>query len=250
MDFRRRRIVSGVVLVAAFVALVALNELAFRALLDTDYFRWYLANGALISLAFGLVALAWGDLLNRHAFLISAHPAEYAGASVGLLTFPLAALGAAVQARRQPTSAVMSGIRRSGAEVRAQLEKIGYVEEHPPREPSGEEDDVPAGVPVVDLLLTLVFAVAFTVVVVAWLVVVVPLQYFVYLVTGAPAREACGSAEMAVFFRDGNKLVSAEASKSAELPKGAVESGFSARPVSFTAAITAGVLFAVSQLVS
>jgi hypothetical protein len=53
---------------AAVVGLVLLGGLAvldwlvFRAWFDSDYLRWYLENGALIAIVFGLVTLAWGDL--------------------------------------------------------------------------------------------------------------------------------------------------------------------------------------------
>ena len=57
--------------------------------------RWYLANGAVISIVFGLVTLAWGDL-NRVTSLISAHPVEYAAACVGLYVVPGFASGASL----------------------------------------------------------------------------------------------------------------------------------------------------------
>jgi hypothetical protein len=263
VERRRRRIVFGVVGLVALAALVALTELAFRAVFDTDYFRWYLANGALIAVVFGLLTLAWGDLLNKQTYLISAHPVEYAAASVSLLVFPFAALGAALQTRRRPRPELVAEMRKTPDAVRSNLEELltsthaseslraEILGRFPAREPAEAEvdEDLPTGVPVVDMFLAIVFALAFAAAVATWLLVIVPLQYFVYLVTGAPAREACGSATRAVFFREGNELVTQETFKDADLPEGAVESGFSVRPVSFTAAITAAVLFAVSQLV-
>jgi hypothetical protein len=259
---KRRRIVAAVVGLAVLVAVIALNEVVFRLVLDTDYLRWYLVNGFIISLVFGFVTLAWGDLLNKQRYLISAHPVEYAAASLTLLVFPLASLGAIFQTGRESWQASRR-LEETSAELRKSMQELlQHVEVSeelrkqyldiaggPPDEEPPEPEDLPAGMPVVDLVLTLLFAAAFLAVVVAWLVVVVPIQYFVYLVTGAPAREACGSPARVFFKREGDELAFREALKDEELPKGAVESGFSSRPVSFTAAVTAAVLFVTSLLV-
>jgi hypothetical protein len=107
---------------------------------------------------------------------------------------------------------------------------------------------VPTGLPVVDVLLAMLFAAAFFLASIAWLLVVVPVQYFVYLVTGAPARVAAASPTRATVEIEGPRIAIGEDFKSDPLPTGAIESGFTAKPVSFTAAITTAVLFAVSQL--
>jgi hypothetical protein len=74
-------------------------------------------------------------------------------------------------------------------------------------------------------------------------------QYFLYLVTGAPARVACASPTKAWVKDEERQTMISEALKSEAMPKGAIESGFTAKPVTFTAAITTAVLFAVSQLI-
>jgi hypothetical protein len=119
---RRRRRVMAVVALAVFVGLALLNELAFRSWLDSSYLRWYLENGALISVLFGLVTLAWGDL-DKQTYLISAHPAEYAAASLGLLILPISALVAMLAPGRDQWRRVLR-LRRASAALSQQLQVL------------------------------------------------------------------------------------------------------------------------------
>jgi hypothetical protein len=88
--------------------------------------------------------------------------------------------------------------------------------------------------------------VAFVLVYVAWALVVAPLQYVVNLAAGAPARTALASPNRAWSLITVREILVEEAPKSRPLPEGAVESGFSARPVTFTVAIASALLFTVS----
>jgi hypothetical protein len=97
-----------------------------------------------------------------------------------------------------------------------------------------------------DMLFTGLYGLAFVGLAACWLAIVAPLQYFITLVTGAPARGALASLRMWVE-RRGNRitLIKGPAGK---MPKGAEEIGFARRPVAVTSTITAGVLFLVSLL--
>lgn len=271
---RKQRLLGGLLGLAVLVGVALLNELVFRTWLDTDYPRWYLDNGAVIGFVFTLVTLAWGDI-NRIRLLVSANPLEYAAASLELLTAPLSSLGAMLrpdrpewQAERKMEEAHRQ-LERTLPELRRGMEKLAadprlpeefrrrYAEslaELPAPEPAESEDApaepviVPWGLPVIDIVLAMLFALAFVLAALAWLLLVVPLQYFVYLVTGAPARVACASPTRAWVKSEEKGSIISEALKSDALPAGAIESGFTARPVTFTAAITTAVLFAVSQL--
>ena len=207
------------------------------------------------------MTLAWGDL-NKQTYLISAHPGEYAAASVELLALPMSALGAMVAPGRKQWRRTLRAKRELPA-LRRRLHRVaagnptlidemrarGILSEEALAEPP-EPEDTPTGLPVVDLVLAFVFSSMFLLATIAWLLLIVPVQYFVYLVTGAPAREACASPVRALYLREGKISVFAQTRKSETIPEGAVESGFSAQPVSFTAAITAAALFAASNLVS
>src|SRR6266511_3194525 len=137
------RVLSVCVGLVLIGVLIALDELLFRVLLDSDYLHWYLANGALIGVVFALVTFAWGDL-NKLTHLISAHPRAYAASCIALWTLPgfgLAALleynrAEARRERRLDDSVIelqrkMEAIRASGA-LRGQLaEKLAdMVESH------------------------------------------------------------------------------------------------------------------------
>lgn len=102
------------------------------------------------------------------------------------------------------------------------------------------------GVGVLDTLSTVLYWLAFMAVSLCWMAVVAPLQYFITLVTGAPARAALLSRRTWVE-RSGNAiaLVKGPAEK---MPTGAEEVGFAGRPVTVTSSVTAGVLFVVSLL--
>jgi hypothetical protein len=81
-----------------------------------------------------------------------------------------------------------------------------------------------------------------------WLIVIAPLQYFVTLVTGAPARRALASQTRTSIERRGDTTVIAIA-PIGQMPEGAHEIGWSRRPVSVTSTMTAALLFTISQFV-
>jgi hypothetical protein len=276
---RRQRILGGLLGLAVLVGVVLLNELAFRTWLNTDYLRWYLDNGAVIGFVFTLVTLACGDI-NRDRLLISANPIEYGASSLTLLTAPWSSLAAMIepdrkawQAQRELEQAhhqlgqAQRQFEESLPELRRVVQQLVANAPHdearrraaeaiaqiPASKPSDSEDTpaeteiVPTGLPVVDILLAMLFALAFWLATLGWLLLIAPVQYFVYLATGAPARVACASPARTWVKSEEKHTIISEALKSNAMLKGAIESGFTAKPVSFTAAITTAVLFAVSQ---
>jgi len=262
---RRQRLVSGVVGLGVVVGLVVLNGLVFGAWLRTDYLRWYLQNGALLSVVFGFVTLAWGDL-NKMSTLISAHPVEYAAAWVRLGALPPLAWSTMLRPAGRDELRDRRRLQRATAELQRQQRELlaqpGLSDELKERiagasasadaalETASPELDAetPSGL-WVDFLITAVFAFAFVVAYVVWLLVVVPIQYFVYLIAGAPGREAM-SAGARVWYRISPREIEiVEAWKSDSIPDGATESGFFQKPVSFTATVAAAVLFTVSRLI-
>ena len=97
-----------------------------------------------------------------------------------------------------------------------------------------------------DMLFTGLYGLAFAVVAACWIAVVAPLQYFITLVTGAPARGAVVSRRMWV--ERSGKTVSLIHGPAAKMPTGAEEIGLGRRPVTVTSSVTAGVLFVFSLL--
>jgi hypothetical protein len=215
MSRTTRRGLTAVVGLAGFAGLIAVDELVLRALFETHYLSWYLANGAMVSLVVAFVTLAWGDL-NALTDLISAHPLEYARAHVNLCTLPNQSLGA-IQA---------------------------------PRGPAGRAAGVPTGLPVADAVLTAAVSVLLVAVCVVYTLVVAPVQYLVYLVAGAPGRMACASPERAWQLIGPSGLEVGSKRRSEELPEGATESAYTAQPVTFTAVLASALLFAIQQVVA
>ena len=214
---RRQRFLRGLLGLAVLVAVVLLNEVAFRTWLDTDYPRWYLNNGAAIGFVFTLVTLAWGDI-NGVRHLISANPLAYAAASLEIASVPFTSLAAMIrpdrsewkaqrnfeQAHRQFEQSLREqgpaleqlAARTTNEDLRRRITEL--LAPDPGSDPVASEDtpaesQVPTAMPVLDVVVAMLFALTFSLATLAWLVLVVPLQYFVYLVTGAPARVACAS---------------------------------------------------------
>jgi hypothetical protein len=199
---------------AALAGLVAADELVLRALFGTHYLSWYVANGAILSTVVAFVSLAWADVNELHG-LISAHPIQYAAAHVTLCVLPSRSLAAILAPR--------------GA---------------------ARPETAPIGLPFLDAILAAVVTVLVLAALVAFILVVAPIQYFVYLVAGAPGREACASPERAWYRIGPSDVVVGAGPRTDELPPGADESAYTGRPVTLTAAVASALLFATQQVVA
>ena len=107
----------------------------------------------------------------------------------------------------------------------------------------------PAGIPFVDAVVSVVIVVVLYLALVAWVLLVAPAQYFVYLVAGAPGREALASPRRLWLRVTPDEIQFRTDSKLDVVPEDASESGFSAKPVTFTASLAAVLLFALDQIV-
>lgn len=255
-------VAGGLVLIGA---IVAVNELVFRVLLDTSYVHWYLVNGALITLAAGLVTFAWGDL-NKLTGLISAHPREYTAACLALVGFPLFAFspllrvdGARRASRRMDEAAIESDRKLEAAwdqdkidqlpePLKRQMERLRH-DRAEMAERAWSREPPPNGFGFVDDLIAMMLAVALMLLCVAWLWVVAPLQYVVSLVAGAPARLALTTESRVWYSVTPRAIAVKELDADASPAEGSTESGFSAKPVTFTTLVAAGLLFLVSFVV-
>ena len=185
---------------------IAANYLVFRAFLDTNYFSWYLANGALISLVFGFVSLA--VRLDDYPNLVSSNPMRYLYACLTLNLHLFVAWNQVIAVDPEHASGLL-------------LSKLFDL--------------------VISLLAWIAVAVAF----VGWLLVVAPIQYIPYAVLGAPARNALRNPSGPAFDPETDTTipVSAEASKTGHVI------GYVEKPVALTAALTAAVLWTLSEFV-
>jgi hypothetical protein len=232
-------LVVGAVVVGG---LIALNELVFQWLFDTSYTRWYLANGSLIGLVFASFTVAWGDV-NKLTGLISAHPYEYAADCLGLGAFPIRGVSALTTPRSEE--------QQEPATQDEAANNSGLSEPESP-EASEESQPLPApfGLGLIDQLLAVLFTPLFIALYVVWLLVVAPIQFVVNLLAGVPARAALASPDRAWALVTGREVRIEASLKSEPLPRGAFESGFTTKPVTFTAVIAAALLFIVSTVLS
>jgi hypothetical protein len=131
-------------------AALGVNYLVFASF-DINYFRWYLANGALIAIVFGFVSLA--VRLDDYPDLISSNPLRYLYACLTLFLHLFLAWNQVIAVDPERATGLL-------------LSKLFDL--------------------VISLLAWAAVAVAF----IGWLLVVAPIQYLPYAVLGAPARNA------------------------------------------------------------
>jgi hypothetical protein len=232
----RRRAMLRFELPIAVMGLVALGALAalnylWLGALGVDYFDSYLQDGFQVALVFGIVGAAIN--LDSKPGLIAAHPAIYVREVFLLGGYMSGAV-----------SALFGPPRSDRALAEARLADIGYR----------------FRLRTVDLAFSWLFMLSFGAAMLAWAVVIAPLQYWVNLVCGAPAREALASSRTLWIVERGtrNELLFApkdpNESQRRELEEAGKEGkmtrvGFAEKPVTFTSAIATAVLFGISQVV-
>lgn len=85
-----------------------------------------------------------------------------------------------------------------------------------------------------DVLVTIIFVIVLCAILLLWLVVVVPLQYFVYLICGAPGRLISNSQRQVVAKLKLSRLDVKEISEQEEVPEGWWNASIADKPVAIT----------------
>jgi hypothetical protein len=269
---RPQRAVSWVFGLAVIGAALELDRVLFRVLFDSDYLRWYLANGSLIALAFGVFTVAWADL-NRMTGLISANPYSYVAATGMLSVLPLHAGTALImtpdalerrkrrikaeleRAATPDTAAAASFEERARQQLiayqaRKQLDALAAEEQKTSEDVEPDEPAyLPEGLGAVDIALGMLFTPALQLVFFAWMLVAAPSQYFVNLVAGAPSRRALASPLRAFYRVTETRIQIGHAEKRVALPEDVTESTFSGSPVTVATVLSAALLFVASKLI-
>jgi len=267
----RQRAKSAVVGLVVLGGVVAADELVIRTASETSYLELFLTYGALANLVTVVLALAWSDKLERHASLISAHPMEYLGGSVDLVTALGEAFSAAIFPGRAQYKALLDaqarardelgegnpGLREAAASpalaqspaLAESVRRMVTAEENL-RKSLGDLPWIPIGLGYLDFAITLACALVLALALIAWLVLIVPAQYFVYLIAGAPAREALASPRRAWVRVTRGQIEIASAPKQQDIPDEYSESGISAKPITLTASLAAIILFALSRVLT
>lgn len=224
-DFTTRRpFASAAAGLTLLGGLIAIDSVVFQVAFDLAYVRWYVENGALLSLTVALVTVGWPDL-NDLRNLVSAHPLRYLQAWVGLFGFTFVSM----------PDADVSLRRLHGT---------------PGSEPTNAAWDL---LDIGETLLRLAWLGAMLTAILGWLLVIAPLQYFAFLVSGALVRGTFQSSQKTIVraFKPGvgYDFVTQPWSADEPPPDGWKESGFVSRPFALTSVLAAGLLFGLSFLV-
>ena len=161
---------------AALLLLFLFDRWLFARFFHVPYWQWYLKNGSLIGLLSAIMLRIWGTAADKHPALISAHPLVYLSAWLQFIGLPVYALGTQIKSNRDKS------LTRS----------------------------------VVDGILSRILIVAFLVpAILAWFIVIVPAQFLIYFVCGAPVRFASMSDRLPVarLNRSANRLTVDEAAR-------------------------------------
>jgi hypothetical protein len=189
-----QRFVGNLIILGLMLAILWFDQWVFQRAFQLTHWRWYLENGVEIAFVAAAVALVWNDFFESNAALISAEPAVYLAAHFHLIGVCVATLGVQLQS----------------------------------------EPGKPRPIPLYEVLFGLPLVLALAGVLVGWLLVVVPAQYFVALICGAPARVMLRAPYHLVFWFEGGRLCSDKILKDQPVPDDRFVASFSQKPVAVT----------------
>jgi hypothetical protein len=231
-------VLTGLCALLLMAALILSVYLAVRYLFGANYLSLYLRYGYFISMGFTFVTLLVN--LDQDRDLISTHPFHYASACLRLMRGPLQAVGADFKrdtsehhATHQPLTGPVD------SDVWGMVSQLAQTLMH-----------------VFDLFISGFFSIVFIIIVSAWLLFAAPLQYFIFLICGAPARvieKSMKKAHEALHHSETN-IPDVPASEiapttAAAREQGAEEGDANWRPVRITSALALMVLWSLSKLI-
>jgi hypothetical protein len=191
----------------------------FSYFMPESYFKWYLNNGTIISIATSVIALIWTGLEEQKG-LLSWHPGYFMVSCFRLVAIFFSAMAANL-------AGPINGVKNRAKEPVSILEVLW------------------------DAGFSILMHLLMAVIVLGWLLVIAPLFYFVVLFTGAPARQSIRDSGVKVFIREGKFKTNIQEQPSSDKAKdGWVDVSFSARPFALTNAINASVLFIAQMLIA
>lgn len=189
-----KRLLVFIAGLAILIGLLVVDSWIFSHWLHTTYLQWCLENGLSIGVVTSLVSLAWDEMEESHTGLISPHPFHYIGSCLQLVGLPTYALGTHLKGNK-----VFSGPQA-----------------------------------VFDFILTVPFFLILVGVMIIWIVVVVPFQYFVYLICGAPVRCMSLSKRQPIAQLKGTQVNVREISKDEKAPEGWWSASIIRKPIAIT----------------
>jgi hypothetical protein len=228
-------VLTGLAALVLMAALISSVYLLVRYLFGANYLSLYLKYGYLISLGFTFVTLLVN--LDQDRDLISTHPFLYASACLRLMRGPLQAVGADFKRdTAEHHTAHQSLTGPVDSDVWGMVSQLAQTLMH-----------------VFDLFISGFFSIVFIIVVSAWLLFAAPLQYFIFLLCGAPARvieKSMKKAHQALHQAETNILdvPASEIAPATAREQGAEELIASWKPVRITSALALMVLWSLSRV--
>ncbi|HEX2854866.1 MAG TPA: hypothetical protein VHO24_16655 [Opitutaceae bacterium] len=204
-----KRLVDNLIIFVLLLVILWVDSVIFRRWFQIEHWRWYLENGVEIGFVSAAVALVWKEFFESRPDLVSAEPRVYYGAHFQVIGACIETMG--VQLQSDP-----------GKPRPVPLHEILF------------------GLP---LLLVLVAAL------IVWLVVVVPAQYFLVLVCGAPARVFARAPYRLVIWYEGDLLRTRKIPRDQPVPENRLVASLSDQPMAVTSLFVSLVLVVVGHFI-
>ncbi len=200
--------VTTVLVLIFLLSLVVLEYFLFQRFLDTTYINFWIKQGPLIAFSLTLVGLVWSDLDKQHPDLVSASPGFYLVACV----------------------TIMAGVFLA---FRNSLPDKQTLEKH-------KTSWISIWLLRYNIIIGLLIYIVLTAVTFVWLLGIAPTIYFLNLITGAPAR-------LALLSEPDDDISLTRSSTNSEGIKTSESFflSFMDKPVTLTAALTAGLLILI-----
>jgi hypothetical protein len=160
----------------------------------------------IIGLIASVVTEVWSTL-EKNRGLVSADPGQYVAAALFVVGIPLFALGTQVKGPRTSAGRLTAGI---------------------------------------ESLLTIVWVIILSLALFAWLVIIAPAQYFVFLVCAAPSRRFIAATSRPIVSDLAGRVEVRELPILAEMPEGWWDSGLHDKPVALANLCASLLFFAIS----
>lgn len=210
MNPKSKRLVYNLGVFSLLLVILWVDSVVFRRWFQTEHWRWYLENGVEIGFVSAAVALVWKEFFESKPDLVSAEPRVYFGAHFQLIGACVETLG--VQLQSAPGK--------------------------------------PRPVPAYEALLGLPLLIVLTAALIVWLFVVVPAQYFLVLVCGAPARVFARAPYRLVVWYEGELLRTEKIPRDQPVPENRMVASLSDQPMAVTSLFVSLVLLVVGHFLT
>jgi hypothetical protein len=209
MNPKPKRLIDNLIIFSLLLVVLWMDSVIFRRWFEIEHWRWYLQNGVEIGFVSAAVALVWKEFFESRPDLVSAEPRVYLGAHFQVI-------GACFETM--------------GVQMQSEPGKPRPIPFH----------EVFFGLP---LLLVLVAALM------AWLLVVVPAQYFLVLVCGAPARVFARANYRLVIWYEGESVRTQKIPRDQPVPENRLVASLSDQPMAVTSLFVSLVLFVIGHFI-